>query len=74
MSLSKKICKRCCNKDGRAKWNKKDEAQWKEGSVLCPAMPSFKTALVAFEPPEHCPYIVEHAVNELKQKDMQTVH
>jgi hypothetical protein len=72
MSLNKKVCMKCCDRDGRAPWNESDEHQWKRGSVTCPHSPHLR--FVKEKPNADCPYVLEHVVSETKQKDMQEVH
>lgn len=62
MSLDKKICKKCCDRDGRAPWNKEDEQQWKrDETVTCPIGVHF--ASIKSKPPDYCLYVLEHLIN-----------
>ena len=68
MTLNKEICKKCCNLDGRAPWNRQDEKDWRDGNIVCPY--GNHLADVKRKAPKYCKYILEQVVNEPEQKDL----
>lgn len=65
--MNKKVCKACMKRDGRAKWNKRDEEDWKKGVIVCPG----STAVFSDhnnQPPNWCKYTLEHILNPSSAK------
>ena len=64
--LNKDICKRCINKHCNAAngWNAQDETHWQSEFVICPPSVKRANAATTEKPPEHCPYVTEHAVSQ----------
>jgi len=74
MKLSKPICKRCVNqKFPYAKWNKQDEKRWKTYKIVyCyfgstninPKISCGAYVCVNNNPPDGCPFFLEHLINQ----------
>jgi len=67
--LSKEICRQCCNKQSRFKWDCYDETNWEEDKVICCPVHLIKKrdslrTEINDAPPDGCPYILEHIVSE----------
>lgn len=63
--LSRKICKQCLARNGLTL----SDHEWsKKGLVLCPPLKNsedgFEVRSIYRNPPESCPYLVEHIVNQ----------
>ena len=79
MPLSKKVCVRCINlhrglflpfveDEHLGEWLLGDEAFWIwDGEVLCP-FSIHSSHEIRLDPPARCPYIVEHAVSQKKER------
>ena len=65
--LSKKICKQCLISH-RHSWSSERNRVWMFGYIYCPQKCSGNDAWmighVAEDPPDHCPYALEHVIHQ----------
>jgi hypothetical protein len=63
--LKKSICRRC---EYRGKYPDKFETQWRRGRLFCykntEGKGHWEATFIYSNPPECCPYFLEHLVNE----------
>jgi len=74
MSLSKAICRRCCDEHAVSdpeirEWNANDEDNWRDGRVNCP-IEGLLYSSVARPPSVACPYAAEHVVSQAGAKGL----
>jgi hypothetical protein len=58
--LSKEVCKRCTAIEVVHGWLISDDRRWFRGYLVCPF--SYTDVLINDDPPERCPYRLEHIV------------
>ncbi len=74
--LNKEICQRCIHDIvtplTKISWREIDEQNWVGGQLFCPCGSSnnhgagWSTINIHKDPPEYCPYELEHAVCDVK--------
>lgn len=62
--LTKRVCKKCIirNCQGSSTWTANDEKNWEAGFVICSFQFMKQRLYLGNDPPEECPFILEHLV------------